>query len=73
MSGTFGPSAGPKEPDYNLGPGQIAFIWTFTGIAAVILGLRLFAVTYVLNRVRAADYVMVASFVRLLRGQRTQS
>jgi len=54
---------GGEEPDYNMGIGLLAYIWTLTGISAVALGLRLFTVYHVLNRVRAADYVMVASFI----------
>jgi len=55
--------AGVKEPDYNLGTSLVAYIWTFTGISAAVLALRLFAVYHVLNRVRAADYTMVAAFI----------
>ena len=57
-------SGSVKEPDYNLGMGLLTYIWTFTAISAVVLALRLFAVYHVLNRVRAADYTMVAAFVR---------
>jgi hypothetical protein len=64
-----GPSSysGVKPPDHNLALGVVPFIWTFTAISAVVLALRLFAVYHVLRRVRAADYTMVAAFVRPTR------
>jgi tryptophan-rich sensory protein len=58
------PYTGVKKPDYNLALGVVPFIWTFTAISAAVLALRLFAVYHVLRRVRAADYTMVAAFVR---------
>jgi hypothetical protein len=60
-------TAGPLPPDKNMGNSLIAFMWALNGISALILALRLFAVYKVLNRVRAADYLMVASYVRLDR------
>jgi hypothetical protein len=58
------PYSGAMQPDYDLGTNLTIFIWTCTAVSAVFLALRLFAVYYVLNRVRAADYVMTAAFVR---------
>jgi hypothetical protein len=58
------PYTGVKLPDYNLGTQLLAYVWTVTAISAVVLAIRLFAVCHVLKRVRAADYAMVASFVR---------
>jgi hypothetical protein len=67
MSAGWRAFPGGKAPDHDLGRGLIEFMWTLTGISAVVLGLRLFAVYHVLKRVRAADYLMVASFVRYAR------
>jgi hypothetical protein len=35
-------------------------------VAAIVLGLRLFAVIQVLRRIRMADYAMVLAYVRLI-------
>jgi hypothetical protein len=61
-----GPPTGAKAPDHNLAVAVVPFIWTLAAVAAAVLSVRLFAVYYVLRRVRAADYTMVAAFVRLL-------
>ena len=57
------PFSGPMQPNVDLGKSLVIFIWTLTGVAGVFLALRLFAVYYVLNRVRLTDYVMTVAFV----------
>jgi hypothetical protein len=57
------PYSGAVLPDYDLGRNLAIFIWTLTAASGIFLGLRLFAVYWVLNRVRATDYVMTAAFV----------
>jgi hypothetical protein len=53
-------------PDVNIGTSLIIYNWTLAGVAAIVLGLRLFAVIQVLRRIRMADYAMVLAYVRLI-------
>jgi hypothetical protein len=53
----------PNSPDVNIGASLIAFEWAFASVAAVILGLRWFAVAIILRRVKMADYLMLLAFV----------
>jgi len=60
------PINGPLQPDKSMSGSLIAFVWTLSGISGIIIALRLFAVYKVLNRVRAADYLMVAAYITIL-------
>jgi hypothetical protein len=53
-----------NEADVNIGGSLLAVQWSLAGIAGIVLGMRLFTVTCILQRVRAADYLMVLAFVR---------
>jgi hypothetical protein len=55
----------PNGPDDNHGTSLIIFQWSLAGIAAVVLGLRLFTAGAILRKVSIADYLMLSSFVRL--------
>jgi len=57
------PYSGAVLPDYDLGRNLAIFVWTLTAASGIFLGLRLFAVYWVLNRVRATDYVMTAAWL----------
>jgi hypothetical protein len=54
----------PNGPDVDIGGSLLAVEWTLAGIAGLVLGLRLFTVSYILHRVRVADYLMLLAFVR---------
>jgi hypothetical protein len=51
-------------PDIDLGPPLIILQWTLAGIAALVLGLRLFTSIFLLRAVRVADYFIILAFVR---------
>jgi hypothetical protein len=51
-----------NEADANIGGSLLAVQWSLAGIAGLVLGMRLFTVTCILQRVRIADYVL--AFVR---------
>jgi hypothetical protein len=53
----------PNGPDVNIGPSLIGLEWGFAGLAAIVLGLRLFTAAAILRRVRIADYLMALAFV----------
>lgn len=51
-------------PDASIGGTLLTTEWTMAGIAGLILGLRIFAVAYILQHVRVADYLMLIAYVR---------
>lgn len=54
----------PDGPDVDIGASLLAVEWTLAGLAGIVLGLRLFTVSWILRRVQVADYLMLAAFVR---------
>jgi hypothetical protein len=54
----------PPLVDDSIGGLLLALLWSFVGISACIVGLRLFTGVFILGRIKLPDYLIVMAFVR---------